>query len=35
MDGNAFSYRVAALETLSPWAIDDMTSGAWDLTLFI
>lgn len=34
MDGNVFSYEVSSLETLSPYAISDMTSGDWDLTLF-
>ncbi len=34
MDGNVFRYEVAALETLSPFAIEEMTSGGWDLTLF-
>lgn len=34
MDGNFFRYEVAALETLSPFAIEEMTSGDWDLTLF-
>ena len=34
MDGNVFSYAVSSLETLSPYAISDMTSGDWALTLF-
>mgnify|MGYP004564988743 FL=1 len=34
MDGNVFSYVVSSLETLSPYAISDMTSGDWALTLF-
>lgn len=34
MDGNEFSYRVAELETLQPSAVDSMTAGDWDLTLF-
>lgn len=34
MDGNEFRYEVAELETLSPFAIEEMTSGDWDLTLF-
>ena len=33
-DGNVFSYSVIEIETLSPYAIDDMTTGDWDLTLF-
>ena len=34
MDGNVFRYEVAALETLSSTAVEEMTSGDWDLTLF-
>ena len=34
MDGNVFRYEVAELETLSPFAIEEMTSGDWALTLF-
>lgn len=34
VDGNVFCYRVVELETLSPYAIEEMTSGDWDLTLF-
>lgn len=34
MDGNVFSYAVSSLETPSPYAVSDMTSGDWDLTLF-
>ncbi len=34
MDGNVFRYEVAELETLSPFAIEEMTGGDWDLTLF-
>lgn len=34
MDGNLFSYEVAAMETLSPAAVEEMKSGEWDLTLF-
>lgn len=33
-DGNRFCYQVSDLETLSPSAVEDMTSGDWDLTLF-
>ncbi len=33
-DGNVFTYAVDFIETLSPYAIEDMTSGLWDLTLF-
>ena len=34
MDGNVFRYEVAEVETLSPFAIEEMTSGDWALTLF-
>ncbi len=34
MDGNVFWYEVAALETLSPFANEEMTGGDWPLTLF-
>ena len=34
MDGNVFRYEVAELETLSPFAIEEMTGGDWALTLF-
>lgn len=33
-DGNIFSYSVAEIETLEPYAVEDMRSGDWDLTLF-
>lgn len=33
-DGNVFSYQVAAIETLSPTAVEEMEAGEWDLTLF-
>ena len=33
-DGNVFTYEVAARETLMPTAVEEMTSGEWDLTLF-
>lgn len=33
-DGNIFSYSVAEIETLDPYAIEDMRSGDWALTLF-
>ena len=32
--GNRFSYHVAVTEALTPWSVDDMTSGEWPLTLF-
>ena len=31
--GNRFSYYVAVTEALTPWSVDDMTSGEWPLTL--
>lgn len=31
---NVFSYTVTALETLAPSAVEEMTEGEWDLTLF-
>ena len=34
MDGNVFTYKVIEIETLDPYAIDKMTTGDWDLTLF-
>lgn len=34
MDGNVFSYEVSCLETLSAYAVSDMTGGGWALTLF-
>lgn len=34
IDGNEFTYVVAARETLMPTAVEEMTSGEWDLTLF-
>ena len=33
-DGNVFYYTVAEIETLSPFATEEMTSSGWDLTLF-
>ena len=34
MAGDAFSYEVAAVETLGPAAVEEMKSEDWDLTLF-
>lgn len=34
VDGNVFSYEVTARETLMPTAVEEMTGGEWDLTLF-
>ena len=33
-DGNVFYYTVDEIETLSPFATEEMTSSGWDLTLF-
>ena len=33
-DGTVFDYKIAATEVVSPFAVEDVTSGAWDLTLF-
>lgn len=33
-DGNVFFYKVAAIETLTPTAVEEMEAGEWDLTLF-
>lgn len=34
MDGVVTCYEVAVMETLSPVAVEEMTAGDWDLTLF-
>ena len=34
MDGNLFLYQVVEQETLMPTAIQEMSAGEWDLTLF-
>ena len=34
MDGNRFSYRVKETEILPPGAVEEMTTGDWELTLF-
>lgn len=34
MDGNVFNYKVIEVETLNPYAIEEMTAGEYDLTLF-
>ena len=34
MDGNVFRYAVAAVETLQPTAIEEMTGGEYPLSLF-
>lgn len=32
--GIRFSYYVAVTEALTPWSVEDMTSGEWPLSLF-
>lgn len=32
--GNRFVYQVAVIEALTPWSVEDMTSGEWPLSLF-
>lgn len=34
MDGNTYEYRVVVQEVLGPGAVEDMTAGEYDLTLF-
>lgn len=34
LDGNLFRYETAALETLSPADVEEMTAGEWPLSLF-
>lgn len=34
VDGNVFHYQVSELEILQPFAIEEMESGDWELTLF-
>ena len=34
VDGAVYRYTVAATEVVSPLAVQDVTSGQWDLTLF-
>ena len=34
MDGNVFNYKVVEIETLNPYAVEEMTTGDCDLTLF-
>lgn len=34
MDGNMFRYKVVLMETLEKYAVEQMESGEWDLTLF-
>lgn len=32
--GNRFVYQVAVIEALTPWSVENMTSGEWPLSLF-
>ena len=34
LDGNTFHYQVMEIEILPPYAVHEMISGDWDLTLF-
>ena len=34
VDGTVYRYSVSATEIVSPYAVEDVTSGQWDLTLF-
>jgi len=34
VDGNTFTYSVAAMDVLMPTAVEEMEVGDWDLTLF-
>ena len=34
VDGNVFEYAVEETQILQPQAVDEMSSGGWDLTLF-
>ena len=34
MDGAVYRYKVSATEIVSPFAVEDVTGGDWDLTLF-
>lgn len=34
MSGTAHRYTVMQVETLAPTAVEEMTGGDWDLTLF-
>ena len=34
MDGNTITYEVVGKDILAPTAVEEMTSGAFDLTLF-
>lgn len=34
MDGNVYHYEVAAVDVLTPTAVEEMTAGEFDLTLF-
>ncbi len=34
MTGKVYAYEVSVVEIVDPYAIEDVTNGAWDLTLF-
>ncbi len=34
VNGDVYSYAVDYIDTLGPYAVEEMTSGDWDLTLF-
>lgn len=34
MDGNVFNFKIIEIETLNPYAVEEMTAGECDLTLF-
>ena len=34
VSGDVYEYEVEKVETLNPYAVDEMLSGDWDLTLF-
>ena len=34
MDGNEFNYSVGMVEVVDPYAVDYMTAGEWDLSMF-
>lgn len=34
VEGNKYKYRVIETEVLQPTAVEEMTTGSWDLTLF-
>lgn len=34
VDGNVFKYEVLEVQTIGPYAIEEMTGGDWDMTMF-